>query len=195
MEKDAYLQETERSADSTEEFVTEPYTTEAERVIAAYGTMVYRVCYVRLAPVDPTLADDAYQNVFLTWVEHPPKVQPGSEHEKAWFLRCAVHRCADLYRSRRRHPMEELPETIPCPPEDTTEVMDALLSLPEKYRMPLYLHGVWGFSIKETAAALGMNEASLRMRLTRARRALAEILEYDLKGGAYENRKERRSDP
>jgi RNA polymerase sigma-70 factor (ECF subfamily) len=58
--------------------------------------------------------------------------------------------------------------------------MEALLSLPEKYRMPLYLHGIWGFSIKETAAALGLTEAALRMRLTRARRALAEILEYDL---------------
>ena len=171
------------------------YRSEAERVVAQYGTMVYRICYVRLAPVDPTLTDDAYQNVFLTWVEHPPEVQPGSEHEKAWFLRCAVHRCTDLYRARQRHPMEEVPETVPCPPEDTTEVMDALLSLPEKYRMPLYLHGVWGLTVKETAAALGLNEAALRMRLTRARRALAEILEYDLKGGAYENRKERRSDP
>ncbi|MBQ8640659.1 MAG: RNA polymerase sigma factor [Clostridia bacterium] len=150
---------------------------EARRVIETYGTMVYRVCYVRLAPVDPTLTDDAYQNVFLTWVEKPPKVTPGSEHEKAWFLRCAVHRCADLIRSRQRHCFEELPESVPCPPEDTTEVMDALLSLPEKYRMPLYLHGVCGYTIEETAAALDLTPAALRMRLTRARRALAAILE------------------
>ena len=150
---------------------------EARRVVETYGTMVYRVCYMRLAGTDPTLADDAYQNVFLTWVENPPKAAPGSEHEKAWFLRCAVHRCTDLLRSRARQSCEELTEIIPAPPEGTGEVMDALLSLPEKYRMPLYLHGVWGCSIAETAAALDMTPAALRMRLTRARRAFAAILE------------------
>ena len=150
---------------------------EALRVVETYGTMVYRVCYMRLAGTDPTLADDAYQNVFLTWVEKPPRTAPGSEHEKAWFLRCAIHRCADLLRAKTRHIHEELTEFVPAPPEDTTEVMDALLSLPAKYRMPLYLHGVWGFSIEETAAALDLTPAALRMRLTRARRALAEILE------------------
>ena len=153
---------------------------EAERVVGAYGTMVYRVCCMRLAGTDITLADDAYQNVFLTWVEKPPKVSPGSEHEKAWFLRCAMHRCADLLRARARHSHEALTETVPAPAEDTTEVMDALLSLPEKYRMPLYLHGVWGCSMEETAAALDLTPAALRMRLTRARRALAALLE---KGG------------
>lgn len=152
--------------------------TEAERVLSVYGTLVYRVCYVRLSSVDFTLVDDAYQNVFLTWMEHPPKIEPNSEHEKAWFLRCAIHRCTDLIRQRQRHPLEEIPETTPCPTEDTTEVMDALLSLPEKYRTPLYLHGVCGFSIKETAHAMGLTEGALRMRLTRARRALADALEY-----------------
>lgn len=152
--------------------------TEAERVLSVYGTLVYRVCYVRLASVDPTLVDDAYQNVFLTWIEHPPKIEAGSEHEKAWFLRCAIHRCTDLVRTRNRHPTEEIPESALCPNEDTTEVMDALLSLPEKYRTPLYLHGVCGFSIQETAHAMGLTAAALRMRLTRARRALADALGY-----------------
>lgn len=164
--------------------------TEAERVLAQYGTLVYRVCYVRLASVDPTLVDDAYQNVFLYWMEHPPKVEAESEHEKAWFLRCAIHRCTDLYRSRKRYPLEEIPETTPCPTDDTTEVMDALLSLPEKYRTPLYLHGVCGFSIRETARAMDMTEGALRMRLTRARRALAAALELDYDRPDYARKKE-----
>lgn len=150
---------------------------EAERVVMTYGTMVYRVCCMRLGTVDPTLADDAYQNVFLTWVEKPPKAEPGSEHEKAWFLRCAIHRCTDLLRARARQHCETLTETVPAVPEDTTEIMDILFSLPEKYRMPLYLHGVCGCTIEETAAALDLTPAALRMRLTRARRAFAALLE------------------
>ena len=153
---------------------------EAERVVEVYGTMVYRICYMRLAPIDRTLVDDAYQNVFLTYMEHPPKgVETGSEHEKAWFIRCAIHRCTDICRIRNKHLSEEIPESMNTPNENHTEVMDALFSLPEKYRMPLYLHCICGYSIAETAKALDISQAALRMRLTRARRAFAEIWNKD----------------
>ncbi len=148
---------------------------EAKRVLETYGTIVYRVCLVKLAGFDPTLADDAYQNTFLCWMEHPPKLEPGSEHERAWFIRCAVHRCTDLIR--RNKPCEEIPESLSTHNESgTTEVMDALLSLPENYRMPLYLCAVCGYSTEEAARMLGLTSANLRLRLTRARRALAKIL-------------------
>ena len=148
---------------------------EAKRVLEAYGTVVYRVCLVKLAGFDPTLADDAYQNTFLRWMEHPPKLEPGSEHERAWFIRCAVHRCTDLIR--RNKPCEEIPETLAEREESgTDEVMAALLSLPENYRMPLYLCAVCGYSTEEAAKILGLTPANLRMRLTRARRTLAKKL-------------------
>jgi len=148
---------------------------EAKRVLEAYGTVVYRVCLVKLAGFDPTLADDAYQNTFLRWMEHPPKLEPGSEHERAWFIRCAVHRCTDLIR--RNKPCEEIPETLAEREESgTDEVMTALLSLPENYRMPLYLCAVCGYSTEEAAKILGLTPANLRMRLTRARRTLAKKL-------------------
>lgn len=153
------------------------YSDEAERVVALYGTVVYRTCCVKLAGTDPTLADDAYQNTFLYWIEHKPKVEPNSEHEKAWFIRCANHRCIDLLRKIKPH--EEVPETVPAVNDDTTEVMQALLTLPEKYRMPLYLTAVCGYSIAETAEMLDMTQAGVRMRLTRARRALAAELELE----------------
>lgn len=153
------------------------YSNEAERVVAMYGTIVYRVCCVKLGSTDRTLADDAYQNVFLYWIEHPPRVEPCSEHEKAWFIRCAVHRSADLLRKRR--PYEEIPETLPALSDDTTEVTEALFSLPEQFRLPLYLTAVCGYSTAETAKLLGMTQPGLRMRLTRARRALAQTLELE----------------
>lgn len=153
------------------------YSDDAERVVETYGTIVYRTCYVKLAGTDTALVDDAYQNTFLYWIEHPPKVERNSEHEKAWFIRCAVHRCIDLLRKRK--PYEEVPETVPALSDDTTEVMQALLSLPEKYRMPLYFTAVCGYSIAETAEMLDLTQAGVRMRLTRARRALAEALELE----------------
>ena len=149
---------------------------ECERVLEAYGTLVYRVCCVKLAGFDRSLADDAYQNTFLCWMEHRPKAEPGSEHERAWFVRCAVHRCTDLIRQAKRRQEDEIPESAAVPDEDTGEVMDALFSLPENYRMPLYLCGVCGYSTEEAARMLGLTPANLRVRLTRARRALTEYL-------------------
>ena len=148
---------------------------EAKRVLETYGTIVYRVCLVKLAGFDPTLADDAYQNTFLAWMEHPPKVEPGSEHERAWFIRCAVHRCTDLIR--RNKPCEEIPESLAIREESGDNgVMDALFSLPENYRMPLYLCAVCGYSTAEAAQMLDITPANLRIRLTRARRTLAKNL-------------------
>ena len=147
---------------------------EAKRVLDAYGTVVYRVCLVKLAGFDPTLADDAYQNTFLHWMEHPPALDPGSEHERAWFIRCAIHRCTDLIRRMRR--WDELDPAVSAPDSGTAEVMDALLALPENYRMPLYLCAVCGYSTDEAARMLDLTPANLRIRLTRARRALAKSL-------------------
>ncbi|MBQ7931413.1 MAG: RNA polymerase sigma factor [Clostridia bacterium] len=149
---------------------------DAQRVLDTYGTLVYRVCRVRLAGFDPSLADDAYQNTFLCWMEHRPDAEPGSEHERAWFVRCAVHRCTDLIRQANRHIADEIPESAAAADENTGEVMDALMKLPENYRMPLYLCGVWGYSTEEAARMLDLTPATLRVRLTRARRALAKSL-------------------
>lgn len=147
---------------------------EAKRVLDTYGTVVYRVCLVKLAGFDPTLADDAYQNTFLHWMEHPPALESGSEHERAWFIRCAIHRCTDLIRRNKR--WDELPTAVPVNESGTTEVMDALLALPENYRMPLYLCAVCGYSTEEAARMLDLTPANLRIRLTRARRTLAKSL-------------------
>lgn len=151
------------------------YRDDAERVIEQYGTLVYRVCRVKMASFDSSLADDAYQNTFLYYIEHPPAIEPGSEHEKAWFIRCAISRCTDLIRKAK--PSEEIPETYPAEDDSVTDVMSALLSMDEKYRMPLYLTAVMGYSITEAAKILSMNAPAFRMRLTRGRRMLAEELE------------------
>ena len=59
------------------------------------------------------------------------------------------------------------------PTEDLTpelhDVMEAMLRLPEKYRLPLMLFAVQGYSVHETAEILHLNESTVRTRIARAR--------------------------
>jgi RNA polymerase sigma-70 factor (ECF subfamily) len=51
-----------------------------------------------------------------------------------------------------------------------------IAALPEKLRQPLILSAVEEMSTREVAAALGINEASVRSRVFRAREILREKL-------------------
>ena len=58
-------------------------------------------------------------------------------------------------------------------------LLAAVLSLPEKYRLPVHLFYYEGYSIAETAAVLGRRESTVRAQLTRARAMLREKLEVE----------------
>lgn len=80
---------------------------EINRVIAQYGDMVRRICFLYLKNRDDT--EDIFQNVFLKYLlRDDPFDSP--EHEKAWFARIAINACRDLLRSFARRanvPLEE----------------------------------------------------------------------------------------
>jgi RNA polymerase sigma-70 factor (ECF subfamily) len=60
---------------------------------------------------------------------------------------------------------------------ETRRLLDeALQELDEKHRLVFLLRDVEGFSVKETAAQLGLSEVNVKVRLLRARLALRERL-------------------
>ena len=130
---------------------------EAERLVARYGPSVYRLAYARTGSKE--------------------------EHGKAWLLRVATHCAADVFRMpwrKRDLPLEAARGVSSAPPkEPDSNVLAAVLSLPEKYRLPVHLFYYEGYSIAETAAVLGRRESTVRAQLTRARAMLREKLEVE----------------
>ena len=57
--------------------------------------------------------------------------------------------------------------------------MEKVMSLEEKYRVPLYLHYYEGYSAAEIADMLKINYSSLRTNLAKARKKLKLMLEED----------------
>lgn len=60
----------------------------------------------------------------------------------------------------------------PFPSPEHSELMDAVLTLPAKYRVPIYLHYYEDYSCDEVAALLHIPSATVRTRLRRARALL-----------------------
>ena len=149
---------------------------EANRAIERYADMVRRLCFVHLKNEADT--EDIFQTVFLKYVMYREEFE-SEEHEKAWFIRVTVNACRDLLRSffrSRTVPQEELEGAAAELPQERREVLDAVLSLPAKYRDAVYLHYYEGYTAPEIGKLLGKNTNTIYTLLTRARQLLREKL-------------------
>lgn len=150
---------------------------EAERLVAQYGSAVYRLAYARTGSRED--AEDVTQETFLRLVRSSPVFQDGA-HEKAWLLRVAAHCAADVFRApwrKRDLPLEAADGVSAPPPEEPDgSVLSAVLALPEKYRVPVCLHYCEGYTTAEVAGILGKKEATVRTWLFRARGLLRDML-------------------
>ena len=143
----------------------------------AYADLLYRLALSHLQ--HPEDAMDAVQDVFVKRMSSQ-KVFRDSEHERAWMIRVTINRCHDLARRRsiRLHaPLDEA-ENLPAETDSLRPaVLQAVDTLPEKYKDVVVLHYLEGFSVEETAAALGLSGSAVKMRLSRARDALKTELQ------------------
>jgi len=145
-------------------------------------------------------AEDVTQQTFLSAVEHLAGFREEASFS-TWLLRIASHAALKVIRKKKglnTVSLEEATEvsedvnSIPHPefiadwrqsPEELVErnetrrlLDEALAQLDEKHRLVFLLRDVEGFSVKETADALGLTEANTKVRLLRARLQLRELL-------------------
>jgi RNA polymerase sigma-70 factor (ECF subfamily) len=139
-------------------------------------------------------ADDLVQETFVRALERPPRNT--EQPLRPWLIRVALNLSRDLLRKRRRRgyagewlpspvPTEEL-EALPsfepvAPQEDSPaaqyDLMEsvsfafllALEALTPTQRAVLLLRDVFDYSTKETADALGVTDANVKVCLLRAR--------------------------
>lgn len=148
---------------------------ETERALALYADMIRRVCLCHLKNREDT--EDVFQDVFLKYLLYDGEFRD-AEHEKAWFIRVTLNACKDRLRSLLRHrasPLEVLAEEPALEPEHR-EVLEAVLSLPAKYRDAVYLHYYEGYSAGEIAGILKTKENTVYSLLSRARAMLRRQL-------------------
>ncbi len=145
---------------------------EVNRAIDMYSDTVKRICMVHLKNYADT--EDIFQNVFLKYVLASDAFE-NAEHEKAWIIKVTVNACKDLLKSFFRartisiQEFMELPEKIN---DEHKEVLEAVLSLPEKYKDVIYLHYYEGYSAVDISKILGKNVNTIYTLMARARKML-----------------------
>lgn len=155
-----------------------------EELFEAHFRRLHR--YLNRLSGDAELAADVAQEAFVKLY------QRGSlpDAPAAWLITVAMNLFRNAAKSRRRRlelltlsRVEGILADPPSSPDRAMEVDDsrrrvrsALDRMPERERAMLLLHAE-GYSYREIAAALNLNEASIGVFLARARRAFRAIYE------------------
>lgn len=142
-------------------------------------------------------AEDVAQEAILKAFQNLSRFRRESKFS-TWLIQITINEAKMRLRKDRRHLYDSIDEPstddeggfiprdfadwrpIPSQALEQTELraaLDAALrSLPEKYATVLLMRDVQQLSIAETAAALGITEANVKVRLSRARLQMREAL-------------------
>ena len=97
---------------------------------------------------------------------------------KPYLTRAVMNACRDIQRARQKAiPMKEMPEMSYQPPDGV--LADAVERLPEELRLPLLLHYMEGYDVREIANMMGTTKGAVCAGLARAREKLRAYLEED----------------
>ena len=97
-------------------------------------------------------------------------------HLQTWVIRMLINVCHDIQRERQRLiPTEKISEPVIHAPTDTVDLRNCLFQLDERERIPIMLHYIEGYEVREIAAILRIPQGTVKSRLDRGRRQLKDI--------------------
>jgi RNA polymerase sigma-70 factor (ECF subfamily) len=169
---------------------------EFAQLVDAYSAPIYRLGLRMLGNEQD--AEDVLQNTFLSALTHLPTFE-GRSSVLTWLYRIAVNEALMILRRGRpevniddtdsRDENENiqptqfvdwgaLPEDELLSAEGKQALDHAIQILPESLQTVFLLRDIQDLSIKDTADALNLTEANVKVRLLRARLMLREQLSY-----------------
>lgn len=125
----------------------------------------------------PSDAEDITQNVFLKLLNEKKDFE-SEDHVKHWLIRVTINECRSLMRSpwRKSLPLEDYAGTLSFDQSFHSDLFYAVMDLPPRYRMPIYLFYYEGYSTEEVAGILKLPRSTVCSQLKRGRELLKKTL-------------------
>ncbi len=151
-------------------------------LLRRHYNQIYAICR-RLAGNEAD-ASDATQEALITLVRRIDRFD-GRSKFTTWMHRVVTNACLDELRRRGRRPgpapVEEQPLAAVERPvadsvSDRLDIEASLAQLPEAFRVPVVLCDQMGLSYEEIAEELDIAPGTVRSRISRGRRRLAELM-------------------
>lgn len=158
-----------------------------DEMMTTYGQGVLQLTYSYVK--NNAIAEDLTQEIFIKCYKNLHTFAHQS-NLKTWLWRIAINHCKDYLRSWHHRKIlltfekevepvsayDHVEQTV-IQTEEDTELIEAILQLPIKYREPLYLHYFEDMSMKEIELLTGVKQNTIKTRLRRAKSILKESLE------------------
>ena len=134
-----------------------------EDIYQRHVDMLYRVAYSFMK--NGADAEDMVQETFLRLMRSGT-VFESAQHEKAWLIVTVSNLCKSALRSpwRRREDFDALsdqPTTEDAAPDET---LQAVLALPDDYKLPVYLYYYEGFTMRTLIPSVSQYAAKYLLR-------------------------------
>lgn len=169
---------------------------EFELFVLKFGKDILRFC--RMTAGDAENGDELYQDTMLKLLEKKKKLD-STQNTKSYALSTSLYLWKNKkkkYANRMRlvpidsmnempdeenqisdYEHEVSPEHIVLQQSEVNMIQGLVASLPEKYRIPIYLYYSADMQINEVSEILGLPEGTVKSRMRKAKKMLKEELE------------------
>jgi len=122
--------------------------------------------------------EDATQDAVIHAWTHVQQLR-NPQYFETWLIRILVNECKHTLRKRPHH----LPDTalagIPAAQPPNRALWKALRRVDSRYRLPLTLHHVEGYTVKQVSSILSLPQSTVKWRIHQGKKALSIKLEEE----------------
>ena len=126
-------------------------------------------------------AEDVVQDTFIQYYSLKKEFD-NEQHIRAWLIRVAINKAKNMNRAfwrRNKMSLEDYMETLSFETPESGELFEAVMNLPEKYRIVVHLFYYEDYTVHEIADILKLSESNVKVRLSRGRALLKEKLQEE----------------
>lgn len=126
-------------------------------------------------------AEDIVQDTFIQYYTMKKEFE-NEQHIRAWLLRVAINKAKNANHTfwrRNKLSLDDYMETLTFETPQSENLFETVMRLPEKYRIVIHLYYYEDYSVREIANILRLSESNVKVRLSRGRSLLKEVLKEE----------------